>query len=613
MNQPSIHLTKLTFSSSDREKIATLDFPHTFTFVFGASNTGKSFAVKAIDFMLGGSRELPDIAERVPYSRVSLELGLVPHTDMVLERAIVGGDFNAQMPHDKIRTFSARHKKDNNNNLSNFLLNHLGIAGKEVAQDKSGTKKSLSFRDIARFCITDETSIQSETSPAESGDVTFAELERNVFKFILSGEDDSALVTRVKPKDFATGRAAQVSILEEMILGVEAELEKDFPDAANLEDALEAVEAELEQVEREVAFARNSVRSKLQRKKDLAAAISQDQQRVNDIVITLENFKQLMKVYNSDISRLESIEEVGFLLGLHADETCPVCGALPNAQVHTHALIEIEAARAAAEIEIAKIRSHKTELIATIEDTQKELDRTSERLLQNRISLGELEAEISHILPDTDSNMRRLSEIIPRRDHIRHGLELLLRRDNLSKQKEKIAKQKRVITPNAQRGLSNHTAQEFALEVGNVLRAWGFPGECRTFFDLEGTFDIIIDGKPRKNNGKGVRAITHAAFKVALMTYCHTRKLPHPGFIILDTPLITYRDPIRSNGGALSADEQAIKSSNLKEKMFEHLSSLQSVGQFILFDNADPPNGAEQFCSIQTFTNETTQGRQGLL
>src|SRR3546814_2101639 len=80
---------------------------------------------------------------------------------------------------------------------------------------------------------------------------------------------------------------------------------------------------------------------------------------------------------------------------------------------------------------------------------------------------------------------------------------------------------------NVQTGLSTSVAQDFANEVSTVLRAWRFPGECQTFFDIEGDFDLIIDGKRRRNNGKGVRAITHAAFKVALLTRSeeHTSEL----------------------------------------------------------------------------------------
>lgn len=110
-----------------------------------------------------------------------------------------------------------------------------------------------------------------------------------------------------------------------------------------------------------------------------------------------------------------------------------------------------------------------------------------------------------------------------------------------------------------------------------------------------------------------MRTITHAAFKVALLAFCRKRDLPHPGFLILDTPLVTYRDPITSKGGALSEDERQISNSDLKDRMFNHLHSLSSVGQFTLFDNADPPSNVGAFADVELFTNDPLQGRQVLL
>ncbi len=98
---------------------------------------------------------------------------------------------------------------------------------------------------------------------------------------------------------------------------------------------------------------------------------------------------------------------------------------------------------------------------------------------------------------------------------------------------------------------------DFAQVVSSVLEEWQFPGNRHVSFD-EGSCDLLIDGKHRRDNGKGVRAVTHAAFKVALLIFCHDRNIPHPGFLVLDTPLLTYRDPIKSNE-PLSEDEQALK------------------------------------------------------
>jgi hypothetical protein len=65
--------------------------------------------------------------------------------------------------------------------------------------------------------------------------------------------------------------------------------------------------------------------------------------------------------------------------------------------------------------------------------------------------------------------------------------------------------------------------------------------------------------------------------------------------------------------GALSPDEQVLRQSDLKERFFEHLASLGATGQFILFDNADPPTNAASYAHVETFTNDFNQGRQGLL
>src|SRR3546814_7502459 len=111
--------------------------------------------------MLGGNRELPDINERKPFQRIAMAMR-VDDREFHLERAVVGGDFSMRGEGVESRILSARHKKDSDFNLSNVLLGQLGLAGMEIAKDKSGTKKPLSFRDVVRLCIVDETSIQSE-------------------------------------------------------------------------------------------------------------------------------------------------------------------------------------------------------------------------------------------------------------------------------------------------------------------------------------------------------------------------------------------------------------------------------------------------------------------
>jgi hypothetical protein len=611
MTIPSFRLRELTFLGPNDAQTG-LSFSDDLSFVYGASNTGKSFAVKSLDFMLGGNRELPSIDERKPYNRIRLGFS-IDDESYSLERAVVGGDFEIQESDGVTRRLAQRHSSENENNLSNYLLHRLGVAGSKIAQDKSGTKNNLSFRDIARLCITDETSIQSESSPVETSDVKLVVAERNVFKMMLTGEDDSALISILKPTEYRTSRTAQVRLLAEMIALLDADIAQDYPDADTLDDEKERVEAALAALEEDIGATRASTHALLEDKRKLIASIGKDQRRASDLSVAVENFEQLQSVYTSDIARLEALEEAGFLLGLTANKNCPICGAPPDAQQHDHEHRDIEIARRAAEAEIAKIRLQQSELSLTISDAETELTRIAKILSDGTAALRELEQRLATVAPNSEEQQRRFIEVLSRRDRITRGLELVGRRSALESQRSRleVARQERPKTSYSG-GLSTQVAQEFGDEVSQVLSAWEFPGQRRVTFDLD-TYDLIIDGKRRRDNGKGVRAITHAAFKVALLTFCRKKDLPHPGFLILDTPLVTYRDPISSKGGQLSDDERVIRNSDLKERMFEHLHSLAGVGQFILFDNADPPPGVAHLASIEVFTNDPTEGRQGLL
>jgi hypothetical protein len=338
------HIDLLSFEGKDGKR-AQLTFAPGLSLIYGASNTGKSFAVKALDFMLGGSQELPNINERRPYDRLEMGMTLTNSRKVRLERALAGGSFTLHEHGREAATLAPRHDADSVNNLSNFLLREMGSVGKKIALDAAGTHGNLSFRDIARVVLTDELSIQSETSPIESGDRGAATRERSVLKYLLTGDDDSAVVPLIKPKDFRTGRIAQTKILEEMIEQINGELSSNYPDYDGLEKQSEDLDALLQRIENEIANARSSVRLILDNKRRLTSEIAAAERRAIDIGLSLNSFEQLQEVYDSDVARLESIEEVGFLLGLGGKRICPVCGAPPEYQEHTHGLVEIESVR----------------------------------------------------------------------------------------------------------------------------------------------------------------------------------------------------------------------------------------------------------------------------
>ena len=299
-------------------------------------------------------------------------------------------------------------------------------------------------------------------------------------------------------------------------------------------------------------------------------------------------------------------------MSLGGDRDCPLCGATPEHQKNAHSLDEIDKARAAAGAETAKIRRQSVELDTALADLLAEGQEGERELAAAYDSLALVERGLSELAPTANAAKQQLDETLSVRDKVREGLALIEQRQSLQKRRAELAAQKpasKSDKPNL--SLPSNVAHEFAQTVSTVLEEWQFPGQRHVSFD-ETTFDLVIDGKHRRDNGKGVRAITHAAFKVALLLFCRDRKFPHPGFVLLDTPLLTYRDPIHSKQGPLAADEAALGNTSLKDFFFEHLSKNGDTCQFLVVENVDLPIGIEKLGKVEVLTGDPATGRGGL-
>jgi hypothetical protein len=608
----------LSFTGPNRP-LANVDFDLGLNLIFGASNTGKSFMVKVLDFMLGSSRPLPEISERDGYDRAWLALSLPTQGDVTLTRALAGGAFElhaghvqSAMPGKNVRALSARHDHSNDDNVSQLLLNELGFGNKFIAVDANGKKRSLSFRDVIRFCLVDETIIQSETSPVEAGQYTTVTAERSAFKLLLTGVDDSAVVPVVNKNVFKTQTNAKLEILDEMIASIDENITADFPDVEGLTEQDEKLTRTFAAAQEEAQLRQDNIRAQLNRKRDAAQKLAITQQRLTEVVANLARFAQLDEVYSSDVQRLEAVEEAGFLLLLGSDKDCPLCGAAPAAQRHDHGIADIEKIRAASAVEIEKIVSLRASLEETVQSLAVEYETLTADFAAQNAELDIANEEIHRLSPEAREKQQFLNELTAVRDHVKRGLGLLAQKQTLMDRRAELANIKPASKSDKPRlGVSSTVAYDFAQTVSEVLHEWQFPGQRHVAFD-EATYDLRIDGKHRRDNGKGVRAVTHAAFKVALLIFCRERGLPHPGFLVLDTPLLTYRDPIRSKKGPLAADEQELSNTSLRDFFFEHLASLSAFAEFIVVENIDPPSGIEKLGHTQVFTSDPTAGRFGL-
>ena len=318
--------------------------------------------------------------------------------------------------------------------------------------------------------------------------------------------------------------------------------------------------------------------------------------------LTLQRFAKLQAVYSSDLQRLQSIEEGGFVLLTMADMDCHICGAPSEAQTHNYAVEEISMAHKAAAAEARKIEREQLELTQTITSIEAETVGLGQILAQQKTDIEILDKSIQETRPLEASLRETYETYTAKRIEVSKVLDFYQRRAKLVTRRTEIENEptrREEKAPSA--GPDSTITFKFGETVKAVLTAWQFPNADKVQFD-ERAYDITIGGKSRAANGKGVRAILHAAFNVAVIVYCIENNLPHPGFVVLDTPLLSYREPMASRHGELSADEAFIKSTSVAENFYKHLVSLEDKVQFIVIENTDPPTAIRDLARIETFT-----------
>mgnify|MGYP002783564597 CR=1 FL=1 len=606
MSDGYFQLRRVVFRGANRD--AQLAFATGVNVICGASDTGKSFLAESIDFMLGGS-ELRPIPERAAYGEIELHLSISDSERWRLRRATSGGHFSLTdlaAPDQQETVLKQQHAHEKTDNLSGFLLAEIGLLGKRVLQSsKKGTTRSLSFRDLARLVIVQEGEIQQRGSPFWSGQYVSKTAELATVKLLLTGVDDSAVVSAT---DDVVDNTRALALIDELLADLTREIEDVREDRAELLAQLERLDASIAQQRQSLDLTQRQLDSALAQRRHAYEELSTMQDRMREIDQLIARFELLRTHYAVDIDRLRAIRESGSLF-VHVDfRPCPVCGAEPADQ-HRDAGCEgdVDAIVSAAASEIEKIERLTEELQSTVADLRAEAEGLSSAVAQKDAECRRLDTEIQETFtPDVRVRQSSFAELVEARAHIQKLFDLFLRRERLEARKLSLQDVTGGADERVQAGIPDTLAHALSMKLSAILQAWNFPGECHVHFD-KSTTDFVIDGKQRGSRGKGLRAITHAAVNIALFEYCQEKGLPHPGFVLLDSPLLAYFQPEGD-------DDHALKGTDLKERFYEYL--VQHHGkhsQIIIIENQHPAPVFEDRLAMTVFTGNPDEGRYGLL
>jgi predicted nucleic acid-binding Zn-ribbon protein len=592
----------------------TVRFDPGLTTIYGASDTGKSLLVEAIDFMLGGGdapRALPEL-ER--YSRIRMAIEL-PDRTVTLTRALEGGAFKLhdgvwldEEPQGEGERLNPAHADGQKNNLSGFLLAELGLLGKRVRKNAAGKTNSLSFRNIARLVVVTQTEIIQERSPLSDGNPTADTTNTSTFRLLLTNRDDSDLESATRDANADVQRKAQVTLLRDLITNAEQRIRGISGTPNELDEQLDKLTATMEGLRQELKSKEGAFRAASAHRRKLFKDLSELGNRLTEVVALVERFQLLEQHYASDLARLDMIEQGGSLYVVMDEGRCSLCGAPPEAHAQDDPCEgNVERTVAAARAERAKILPRVTDLQETLSQLRSERSRLQGQVEARDAKLKVAETELAEIITPTVSTLRRqYSEFADKSASVRESLAVFETLEDLRTRKADLEREIEEAKPQSlSQRMPTTSINGFAKTVQSILTEWGFPGGRDVSFDTDKK-DLLISGKERQAYGAGLRAVTQAAFTLGLLKYCVENNLPHPGFVVIDSALWSYKEPE-------SAENSDVRTPEFKEHFFASVSNLAKSAQIIVVDNTEPPESIIAEPATIYFTGAQNHGRYGLL
>lgn len=607
-------ISKLTVTGPQKID-AELVFTDGLNVVSGASDTGKSFALSCIDFAFGARNAPREIPEAAGYKLVSIHLTTrSTHERLVIERSLSGGDVriirnnsDGRMTSDLV--IPVKHNAKDINTLSGLLLDLTGLWGCQIRKNAKGERRSLSFRDAAYLCVVDEERIIAERPPQLSESYTERTVESEAFRMLITG-NESGEVLIVPGKEDIASIDAKIEIVENLIENAEADrtkigLTEDeiITELAAMTDARVRVLAEYEKVRLSVSELEGIL-------KENSRSLREAQARLGVVDGLIRRFQLLDAHYDSNIKRLGTIEETGSLLMALPSTSCPVCGAAPEAHRFNHGgdRFQPQIVQSAALIESEKVNILKKDLENVLNDLLAE-----RKKLQNSAgvainSINAIQGKINiELTPRVTESSHALVTQNSRRDTLLQAKGIV---DNIKKLRLYVADLEarkasgKRVAPKISTTATTAEMDAFARTVEGLLADWNYPSSERVIFS-ESSQDLSIGGHSRSSHGKGVRALTCAAFILGIMKHCRGKELPHPSLVVLDSPLVAYREPDSTDG-----EVQKLRQAGVKEAFYATLASGVADGQVIVFENEDPPSDLNVVFTRHHFT-KTNSGRHG--
>lgn len=590
----------VSVKGKDKET-AEVSFTAGLNVIAGASDTGKSYILKCLDYLLGSDAPPKSIKESEGYTHVEAVIHDDDGSKLRLSREI--GESKkvtvTSLDDDEI-TLVLNPDHRGSESLSNFFMEKLDLDNKILVQGvKSLKHASFTLRLLKRVFIVDEGRIISESSPLGAGQNTEKTLEQSMLKTLLTGEDDAAVLEMKQRKKTDSSLSQEVQSLTDFMNRFMGDDEKESID--NLDKELESLQEQSEIIEARLDQLVSGNEEMMDTRQSYVEEIGLLSEKINDQRALNERFLQLKEKYRSDQERLVANSEATIYLEQQILANCPTCGQ----SIEDSDDLKIELVLDSNRAELEKISRQIGDLDETTSGIAESLESNENRMgiMESRVSEIDrrLEESVGNAILDDRKNLKAISD---KRAELRSKIDHGNRRKSVA---EEIGKLQAELGEEIDRYEISDFGKEssaFAKSISDVLQRWGFPNSSEVAFDLKDR-DIVIGGKKRALYGKGYRAVTFTAFLIGLLEVLKGTNR-HPGFLLFDSPLTTYKKQDEQ-----SDSEEIILTNDLIYAFYRDLADSYKESQIIILENQEPDEDLQSFINYVHFSGNKSIGRYG--
>lgn len=599
--------------------------------ITGDSDTGKSYLLRLVDYVLGAEEMKKVIEEAAGYETAWVEFANEEGATLTLERHLTGGDVRAHSrpiaairsavvgignkpedildPNESEVLAWKRDGQPEKRDITSRLFPFFGMSDNvRVRKNADGQQQRLTIRTLLPTFVVDEESIITEDSAILRG--SFGDTaEKRMFSFLLTGRDDKNIVARDPQKMVSAKIQAQRDLVVELLEPLKARL-KGLEEKEE-EESVERLDGTIDDLSNALAHNSDERNRLRQRRNQHYHDLIRAETQISAVDAMLTRYALLDERYSSDLERLDFISESSHYYDGLQDSMCPMCGQALEGVAHEHEKatglsFNAEEVYLSAVAEAAKIRGLQTDLKSAITDLKRRGEQWRDHKKASSDALVDIDRRLdTELAPARRSTRNTLNELVARRVEMETVRGDRMEAARLETLKDKLERE--LSQPAARQvwaPLDPKAVTDFCKEIEAVLREWSWKEDVRVEFE-ETRYDIKVDGKPRRSHGKGFRAVIHAAFSVGLLRFCHAKRRPHPGFVILDSPLTTVKQ--RRGEAKVELAESDSIAPGIEQSFWKSISEIDPSIQIIVLDNKEPPPHLFDMLNVQLFAGPSAE------